>query len=212
MAYYTAVLPADELFGYMRADFVEGSNAIADLDITKTVDNAAPVGGEVIQFTITVTNNGPDATTGVQVTDVLDAGFTGVSYKTYLDGSEVDDGSGGTYAAGVWTIGNMGNGEVAELIITATVPATPGITITNYAEITQSGANDPDSDPGINRNTDDGKDGTPDNIDDDESSAAITIAPVADDVEIRLTAVITDGGTGDVQSETEPLEMGDKVT
>jgi uncharacterized repeat protein (TIGR01451 family) len=51
----------------------------ADLSLTKT-DSADPVlAGTSLTYTVTVTNNGPDAATGVVVTDTLPAGVTFVS-------------------------------------------------------------------------------------------------------------------------------------
>ena len=51
----------------------------ADLAVTKTVDNPTPNVGDTITFTVTLTNSGPDAATGVRVTDLLPAGLTFVS-------------------------------------------------------------------------------------------------------------------------------------
>src|SRR4029453_5508058 len=51
----------------------------ADPAIPKTINNPAPNVGDQIVFTITLTNAGPDAATGVQVTDLLPAGLTFVS-------------------------------------------------------------------------------------------------------------------------------------
>ena len=43
----------------------------ADLALTKTVSDPTPNVGDQVTFTVTLTNNGPDAATGVQVTDLL---------------------------------------------------------------------------------------------------------------------------------------------
>ena len=47
----------------------------ADLAITKTVDQASALVGQQIEYTVTITNNGPDAANGAIITDVLPAGF-----------------------------------------------------------------------------------------------------------------------------------------
>ena len=41
--------------------------------ITKVVDNANPLYGSIITYTITVVNNGPDASTDVVVKDIWPA-------------------------------------------------------------------------------------------------------------------------------------------
>jgi uncharacterized repeat protein (TIGR01451 family) len=106
----------------------------ADLSVTATVDQANPFDGDLIVFSLTVTNNGPDAATGVSVADTLPAGVTYVS----------DDGAG-AYASGVWTIGGLAASSSATLNITATVDAnTDGSTIVNTAVVSGAEA-DPDS-------------------------------------------------------------------
>lgn len=85
----------------------------ADLSLEKTVDNENPNDGETVNFTIAVTNHGPKNATGVEVSDLLPEGLDYVSYSTAY----------GAYnqASGLWTIGNLNSGEVAELHISAIV-------------------------------------------------------------------------------------------
>src|SRR5262249_28482602 len=52
----------------------------ADVEVTKSVAPAAGVlVGDTVTFTIQATNNGPNAATGVSVTDILPAGLSFVS-------------------------------------------------------------------------------------------------------------------------------------
>ncbi len=108
----------------------------ADLSLSKTVDNGNPDSGDTIVFTLTVSNAGPNNTTGVTVGDVLPAGVTYVS----------DDGSG-SYAAGVWTVGNLNANASATLHITVTVTAANGTSFSNVAQVTASSSYDSDSQP-----------------------------------------------------------------
>ena len=75
---------------------------MADLSVTKTVSDATPNVGDQITFTVTLTNQGPDTATGVQVTDLLPAGLTFVSATP----------SQGSYdsATGLWTVGTVSPG------------------------------------------------------------------------------------------------------
>ncbi|MBK9335051.1 MAG: DUF11 domain-containing protein [Lewinellaceae bacterium] len=137
---------------------------VADLSLTKTVNNPSPqVGGQVI-FTITVSNAGPNAATGVTVEDLLPAGLTYVS-----------DNSGGNYnnGTGIWTVGTVANGGSASIQITATV-TTAGAK-TNYAQIADSDQFDPNSTPGDDSN----------NQDDDDDE---TVTPQVADLSLTKTA------------------------
>ena len=97
----------------------------ADLAITKTVSDTTPNENDTIDYTITVTNNGPDDATGVVVGRPLPAGVTYVS----------DDAARRARPpAGVWTIGSLANGASATLVITVTVDNnTGGDTVDNTA-------------------------------------------------------------------------------
>ena len=86
---------------------------MADLSVTKTVSDATPNVGDQITFTVTLSNQGADTATGVQVTDLLPAGVSFVSANP----------SQGTYSnvSGVWTVGTVSPGVPQTLSITATV-------------------------------------------------------------------------------------------
>ncbi len=99
-----------------RAEVVllEGAQS-ADLAVTKGFSPANPTLGQNVTFTVTVTNAGPAAATGVVVSDYLPEGITWVS----------DDGAG-AYApgTGIWTIGALASGASATLHVVATVETT----------------------------------------------------------------------------------------
>ena len=86
---------------------------LADLALTKTVSDATPNVGDQVTFTVTLTNGGPDAATGVAVTDLLPAGLTFASATP----------SQGTYdaASGLWDVGTVAPGSPQTLPIVATV-------------------------------------------------------------------------------------------
>ncbi|KPM50187.1 Ig-like domain-containing protein, partial [Jiulongibacter sediminis] len=87
--------------------------AVADLAIVKTVNTATPKVGESVIFSIEAQNNGPLDATGVEVSDVLPAGYTLTDVSM----------SAGTWVYPTWNIGNMANGASETLQLTATVNA-----------------------------------------------------------------------------------------
>jgi LPXTG-site transpeptidase (sortase) family protein len=130
----------------------------ADLSLDKSVSNSTPLVATNIDFTLSVTNSGPDTATGVQVMDVIPSGFSYVSHSA----------SQGTYASGtgVWSVGTLVINQTETLTITVTVNISGSYT--NYAEITASDVVDPDSTPN-NGSTDE---------DDDDS---VTVTPTQND-------------------------------
>jgi len=136
---------------------------LADLSLTKTIDNPNVTLGQPATFTLNVHNAGPATATNIRVTDQLPPGLTFVSATP-----------AGVYnsATGVWTVGTLGNGASASLQITASLSTnTP---IINTAEITASDQRDPDSTPG---------NGIP--TEDDQSS--VTITPQVADLSLVKT-------------------------
>src|SRR5690606_36028214 len=114
------------------------SSELADLSLTKTVDNATPQLGDEVTFTITVSNAGPSTATGISVSDVLPEGLTLISAVP----------SQGTIAGGIWTVGTLADDAVATLTTIVRVDAVGSIV--NTAEVLTADQPDPDSTPGNN--------------------------------------------------------------
>ncbi len=103
----------------------------ADLSIAKAVDNPAPVAGETIVYSITVSNAGPSAATGVVVSENIPAGLTLISSTP----------SQGSFSTPVWNVGSIAANGRAVLTIAARYDG-PG-QVVNTASITASDQPDP---------------------------------------------------------------------
>jgi uncharacterized repeat protein (TIGR01451 family) len=90
--------------------------AAPDIALQMVVDVAVPTVGQPVQFTVTASNIGADAATGVQVTDQLPA-------ELAIPAGMAAFPSTGTYdaATGVWAIGSLAAGASATLVIPAVV-------------------------------------------------------------------------------------------
>jgi uncharacterized repeat protein (TIGR01451 family) len=107
---------------------------MANLSLSKSVDNIRPYVDDTISFTIALTNLGPRNATGVKVADKLPAGLSFVS----------SDVTRGTYdpASGLWTIGNLEDQTSAALTLRARVDKDG--TIINTAMVAAMNESDPD--------------------------------------------------------------------
>jgi uncharacterized repeat protein (TIGR01451 family) len=125
--------------------------ADTDLSITQTDSSDPVVAGTLLDYVITASNGGGDAT-GVVVTDTLPASLTFVS----ADASQgICDFSGGMVSC------NLGSlASAASAVITLTVSPNSGGTVTNSVHIS---TNDNDTDPSNNSDseTTDVQTGTP---------------------------------------------------
>ncbi|WP_189579791.1 Ig-like domain-containing protein, partial [Mongoliitalea lutea] len=101
----------------------------ADLQVVKSVNNAAPNVGDVVTFSILVQNLGPNLATEVFVSDVLPSNLVYVS-----------DNSGGAYdpISGIWNVGDIPAGSSTNLLINVEIIAETLPSATNLAEILSS--------------------------------------------------------------------------
>ena len=165
---------------------VQSSTApVADIAVTKTVDNANPSEGNTVNYTITATDNGPATSTDVVATDTLPSGLT-------FENATASEGSYSS-STGIWTIGTVAPDATATLQIAALVNSgTAGNMITNTVTIGESST---ETDSDLANNT---------------ASATLTVAgggggcgsscPVYADVSVQKTADVTstvEGGTID---------------
>ncbi|PLY06793.1 MAG: hypothetical protein C0624_04090 [Desulfuromonas sp.] len=113
----------------------------ADVVLTKTADHTTPEEGTPVVFTITLFNNGPTDTTGLQVSDLLPAGLT---YSSHV----AEAGSSYDQTTGLWDLSGLtlAKSASATLTVTATVDfGTEGTNITNTASILSADAHDPNT-------------------------------------------------------------------
>ena len=115
------------------------TETLADLVVVKVVSNKNPHKGDIITWTITVTNNGPDGAEDVKVTDKLPSGLTFIESDGSYDAS-----------TGVWTIGDLANGKSVSLTIKTKVDIT-NANITNVAVVNST---TPDNNTDNNRGND----------------------------------------------------------
>ncbi|NLV46054.1 MAG: DUF11 domain-containing protein, partial [Candidatus Hydrogenedentes bacterium] len=122
-------------------DATNNVNAVADLAILKTAAPEPVTAGQVLTYTITVENQGPSSAVNVTVTDVLPAGLTPLSAVP----------SSGVWNAPTWSLGGLGFGQSATLVISAQVnELADGSVISNTATVAST---TPDPQPGNNSST-----------------------------------------------------------
>ena len=176
----------------------------ASLSIINHVDgNASEVAnlGQIVTYTVQLTNNGPSEATGVSIADALPAGlmFIGVNAPT-----------GTSYNAGTWTVGTLAAGATDTLTIEAQVAkigSTVPSTITDTATVIANDASSTNSTAIITVNADVGVSQTVNGGDSVLSGANSSVAVGAgQDVTYQLTAFNNGGNaaTNVIVTDTLP--------
>ncbi|EDY49711.1 hypothetical protein SSCG_02813 [Streptomyces clavuligerus] len=169
------------------------TTAAVDLALTKT--GPAAVGpGDTVTYTITVTNNGPDDSTGWTVTDPIPAGLTGATTST--PGCSI---TGGTLTC---TGGALAVGDSTTITLTGTAaPGTAAIENTATVE-----GDDPDPNPDNNTDT------TTTDVTPSADLAIVKTGPatVTADGQVSYTITVTNNGPSDSTgwTVTDPIPAG----
>ena len=116
------------------------ANAAAHVTVNKSVNNSTPNYNDLVTYTITAHNNGPDTATGLQITDKLPEMTFGFDPAILIFVSS--NATVGTYdpATGVWNIGTLLNGTDGVLSIVCNVTGTGNYT--NWANVTAQSTHD----------------------------------------------------------------------
>lgn len=113
---------------------------VADLSVVKSADLTTVTLGQTVTYRVTVANAGPNAATGVEVTDRLPAGLAFVSATASRGGYDP--------ATGRWAVGELAVGATETLTLRA--KATAAGPVINTATVT---AVEKDPNPGDNTDT-----------------------------------------------------------
>lgn len=154
---------------YVDTDDDDVFIARADLSVGKAItpveDDADPANGpywfgSFVNYTITISNDGPDDATGVAVDDILDPTELEFVSVVSVDQGTFDDGTN------VWTIGDIDDGESFDIVLRTRLIGLGSVT--NIAQNSLSDQYDSDS--------------TPDNdvsAEDDQDTVTIEVVPTS---------------------------------
>ena len=123
-------------------DYILKVGTVTDLSILKTADPDVLVTGDMIRFTITITNNGPEDALDVFLEDNVPPEISNVMYS--VDGSPFD------YWAGSLSLGTLAPGRQAVVVIEGIFDGSTLGPVVNTATVT---SHSEDSDPGNNSST-----------------------------------------------------------
>jgi uncharacterized repeat protein (TIGR01451 family) len=154
------------------------------LELNKSVDDNAPMEGQLVNYTLVITNKGPFDAHNISVQDTLAAGLTYDSHTPPLANYNP--------ATGLWDLGDLDENESVSLVIRARVDVqTSGQTIVNVAKIVAHDELDPDE-----SNNSDAATIAVKKVDLGISKTVSDETPI-EDQDITYTLTLTNNGPGD---------------
>ena len=163
------------------------SGLVADLSVSKAVDNTTPSVGDLVTYTLAVANGGPATTAGVVLAERLPEGLEFVSATVTSEAGQCTT-CGYNDSLGVWVVGHLVVGAEARLVLTARVVAEGEIV--NRIEVLESHLPDLDAVFGGRRD--------PDEAEDDEAEAMI-VASARAQARSVVQSGESDGGVSRVE-------------
>lgn len=113
------------------------TNCISDTRISKRTQQTAAAAGEVITYTLTFSNTGPQPAVGVQIADLLPTDVTNLTIISTTMGAGVTITDTNLIPNKRWLVSDLAVGQGGVITVSATVlPGTPGLVFTNTAVIT----------------------------------------------------------------------------
>ncbi|WP_276954546.1 DUF11 domain-containing protein [Methanobrevibacter woesei] len=179
----SAIVTSDEYPNGFRSDY-DIHLITTDLAVDKDVVSVGNYTDE-IEYVVTVTNNGPDDATGVVVSDKLPNGL--IFTDSVADRGSYDPNTG------IWTIGDLDNGETLTLTIIAKINITGNIT--NEADITGD-----QYDPDVDNNEDDITSEIPPSADLVVDKEVVSVGNYTDEIVYIIT--VTNRGPDDATGVT----------
>jgi uncharacterized repeat protein (TIGR01451 family) len=138
---------SDPLPGSNRYDHTLSVNAAPDLVVSKTSEATTTMPGDILTYTITLSNAGDQSATGVELTDELPQYASFVSASD--GGGEAEPGSGTV----TWPLFDLPVGDTVTRTVTIRIhdPMPSGVeTLTNTVTVADDGTSGPDRTPGDN--------------------------------------------------------------
>lgn len=118
-------------------------NTSADLSVTKIGSPSPAIPGQLLFYTVTVKNNGPNPAVNTVLTDTLPAELTGAEYS-------LDGGTTWLFWTGSLNLGTLAYGDSRSLLLRATVSPSASGTLVNTAAVE---SDTPDPNPNNNQDT-----------------------------------------------------------